>query len=170
MAPKTDKAKTAPKVTIADETGGSVSAEQPSEAKAGEPAAADDPETPAPPAEPDPELWVPREIYSEACQNIEDLNHDADRLFADHDSQLEAADKEISRLRALLAGSAPEDSAGKVAALRVTARPEKGFWRAKRRWGPEPQEVKLSDLTLSQIKQLKDEPRLVIVECLVKAD
>ena len=61
---------------------------------------------------------------------------------------------------------APEKSGGKTGktAVLVVRGPERGRWRAGRKFGPEPVAIPLDDLTDGEIAALKDDPVLLVTE------
>ena len=54
------------------------------------------------------------------------------------------------------------DTPKTIPALKIRAVPPRGFYRAGRRWTPEPQVVPLSDFDKKQIAALRAEPNLVV--------
>ncbi len=56
------------------------------------------------------------------------------------------------------------DNPKTVPGLRIRAVPENGFCRSGRRWSREAQDVPQSEFTKAQIKALREEPNLVVVD------
>ena len=66
--------------------------------------------------------------------------------------------------------SAPMDEAAMQSHVLVVTGPKAGRWRAGHRFGPEPVQIPLSDLSVEDRDAIRDDPKLIVGIVLADAD